>query len=103
MEPGDTFDIWEEIDWHDFNSNAGLRTMRWFEARPDGYVPAPGGFPNGDQIIAITDRYDIVKGTSHLADGSGGAGDLQINVVVENRSTGNDFTAVVVLEARTAD
>jgi len=85
------FTYWEEpVD---------INAVRWFTAH--SYKISPTSAWNNDQIIAITDVYHIMKGTMHEYDGSGGTGDLQVNVTIQNRSTGGEAPGAFCLMAET--
>ena len=58
--------------------------VRWFTAQPT-QITADEGFVD-DQICAVTDVFQIMKANGHRYDGTGGAGDLQVNVTFQTRS-----------------
>jgi hypothetical protein len=64
--------------------------VRTFTAVPIN--PLFDDFVEFDQIIAITRVFYILKGKAHEADGSGGTGELQVNVTVQNLDEENDVT-----------
>jgi hypothetical protein len=63
---------WEPVDYY---------KARWVTAVPQllySFNPTP------DQAISVAGIYYVLKGSIHAADGSGGSGDLQLNVTFTN-------------------
>ena len=50
-----------------------------------------------DQIVEVTHTYHLLKGANHEADGTGGTGEMQAYVTIQNRDPNNAATFNVMM------
>jgi hypothetical protein len=50
-----------------------------------------------DQIVEVTHTYHLLKGSNHETDGTGGTGEMQAYVTIQNRDPNNAATFNVMM------
>jgi hypothetical protein len=68
-----------------FHDDVPQDAVRTFTAVPIGFTGIDQPFAQNDQIVEVTNVFNILKGDVHATDGSGGQRTLQVNVTVKNR------------------